>query len=142
MQQVFQRPAGMWGESAFVHDPLNTPGVAAYTWWGGFFRGGQTRTEAGHSIRLDTIYLCPALKGLSEDIRSFVIVHELAHFVGHPEFIDDHAYNFQGQGARMQRLTPQRRLLNAETYANFAFEVARGREAPRFGGSPCSVRRA
>ncbi len=132
MRQVFQRPGGMWGESAFEPDPLHTPGVAAYTWWGGFFLGGQSRKEAGHTIRLDTIYLCPDLKRLSEDIRAFVVVHELAHFVGHPEYIDDHAYNFQGKGAKIQRLTPQLRLLNAESYANFAFESARGGEPPAF----------
>ena len=132
MRQVFQRPAGMWGESAFEPDPLNTPKVAAYTWWGGFYKGGQSRNEAGHKIRLDTIYLCPDLKKLSGDIKAFVVIHELAHFVGHPEYIDDHAYNFQGKGAKIKGLTPQLRMLNAESYANFAFESARGQDPPSF----------
>jgi len=132
MRQVFQRPAGMWGDAAFEPDPLNTPRVAAYTWWGGFYKGGQFRYEAKHKIRLDTVYLCPALKKFSNDIRAFVVVHELAHFVGHPEYIDDYAYNFQGKGAKIKGLTPQLRMLNAESYANFAFESARGQDPPSF----------
>lgn len=132
MRQVFQRPAGMWGNSAFEPDPLNTPKVAAYTWWGGFYKGGQFRQDGKHKIRLDTIYFCPALKKFNPDIHAFVVVHELAHFVGYPEYIDDHAYNFQGKGAKLKGLNPQLRMLNAESYSNFAYEAGRGTDPPSF----------
>ncbi|MEP7366819.1 MAG: M35 family metallo-endopeptidase, partial [Acidobacteriota bacterium] len=132
MRQVFERPGGLWGEAAFQPDPLNDNTVYAYTWWGGFFKGGQHRVEKKQKIRLDTVFLSPPFNPLVQERKAFTIIHELAHFVGNPEFIDDHAYNFQGNMKRMNALPPNLRLLNAESYANFAYEVANGKDAPIF----------
>ncbi|MBK7926265.1 MAG: peptidoglycan-binding protein [Bryobacterales bacterium] len=132
MRQVFERPGGLWGEAAFEKDPLNDNTVFAYTWWGGFFKGGQHRVEKQHKIRLDSIFLSPPFNPLIEERKAFTIIHELAHFVGHPEFIDDHAYNFQGQMKKINNLPPHLKLLNAESYSNFAYEVANGKPAPIF----------
>ena len=50
-------------------------------------------------------------------------------FVGSPEIIDDHAYNHQGD--KINRLTPPLKVLNAESYSNFAWEVSHpGMKAP------------
>ncbi|HZO54613.1 MAG TPA: hypothetical protein VFB63_18005 [Bryobacteraceae bacterium] len=132
MRQVFERPGGLWGEAAFETDPLNDNTVYAYTWWGGFFKGGQHRIEKKKKIRLDSIFLSPPFNPLVQERKAFTIIHELAHFVGHPQLIDDHAYNFQGNMKRMNALPPFLRLLNAESYANFAYEVANGKDAPIF----------
>jgi hypothetical protein len=131
MRQVFHRPGGLWGYAAFEPDPLNTE-VSAYTWWGGFFMGGQFRVERGTKIRLDTIYLARKFVPKQLDGQAFVVVHELAHFVGHPELIDDFAYNEDEVGAKIKRLTPELKILNADSYANLAFEAGTGDDPPIF----------
>lgn len=131
MRQVFQRPGGLWGYAAFEPDPTNSD-FSAYTWWQGFFSGGQSRINGGERIRLDTIYIARRFVPKPLDGQAFVVVHELAHFVGHPEFIDDFAYNEEEDGAKIKRLAPELRILNAESYANFAFEAGTGDEPPSF----------
>jgi hypothetical protein len=124
MKQVFQRPGGLWGPATFEPDPVNDPSLA-YTNFAGFFKGGQFRMHRGQRIRLDTIYVCLAFTRLQTlDEQALVHVHELAHFVGRPEFIGDHAYNFQENGARLRRLPPNLKVLTAESYSNFAWEAA------------------
>ena len=131
MDQVFERPGGLWGAAAFDRDPLGR-GVQAYTAPAGFFRNGQFIIEDGKKLRIDAIYLTPRFANelRDDDRRTFVVIHELAHFVGHPRFIADHAHN--KQGAKIRDLRPELKVLNAETYANFAWEVVHGREAPIF----------
>ena len=124
MRQVFERPGGLWGPATFQPDELNDKNLA-YTNFGGFFRSGQFRFHKGKRIRLDTIFIsAPFLTLPNDDQRALVHIHELAHFVGQPEFIDDHAYNFQAGGAKIRALSPQLRLLNAESYSNFAWGAA------------------
>lgn len=128
MRQVFERPGGLWGSATFEPDPTNwTP--YAYTNFGGFFRGGQFRYHKGIRIRLDSVYICSPFSNLTDPAeQAIVIIHELAHFVGNPELIDDHAYNFQGD--KVKKLPPNLKLLNAENYMNFAWEAKRGTDAP------------
>jgi hypothetical protein len=124
MQMVFQRPGGLWGTAAFEPDPTGTAdNVIAYTWMGGFYRGGQSGQSNGHTMRIDTIYLTPLFGAFKNtESRARTIVHELAHFVGQPERIDDHAYEWDH--ARMGSLTPDQRLFNADTYAKFVANCA------------------
>lgn len=131
MGQVFQRPGGLWGSFIFEPDPVSNKNDYAYTSMGGFLKGGQFRFFKGHKIRVDTVYMCSSFNELKLiDHQAFVIVHELAHFVGHPEFIDDHAYNFQG--AKMKKLFRNLKLLNAENYCNFAWDVSHQGASPPF----------
>jgi peptidoglycan hydrolase-like protein with peptidoglycan-binding domain len=126
MLQVFRRPGGLWGPAVFDFDPLDKK-LIAYTPWGGYFKPGRVGNRDGRTGYWDTIYLCPGFNGLvSEDMRAFVIVHELAHFVGYPQMIDDLAYNWQGNGSRIRNLQPASKILNAESYANFAHEAGTG----------------
>jgi len=44
--------------------------------------------------------------------------------------IEDHGYGWLDD-PRMQRLTPRRKVQNAGTFANFAFEAARGQQSSK-----------
>lgn len=128
MLQVFRRPGGLWGSAVFDFDPLDEK-LIAYTPWGGYFKPGRVGNRDGRTGYWDTIYLCPGFNSLvSENLRAFVIVHELAHFVGYPRKIDDLAYNWEGNGSKIRGLQPLSRPLNAESYANFAHEAGTGSE--------------
>lgn len=134
MRQVFERPGGLWGVSAFEADYTADKNLA-YTNFGGYFRGGQFRFDKKHEktgklmkIRTDTIYICSAFSNHIPELQALVHVHELAHFVGNPEFIDDHAYNFQPN--KMSNLPANLRVLNAENYMNFAWQAKRGDVQP------------
>lgn len=131
MRTVFERPGGLWGVATFDRDPLNRA-VQAYVIGGGFFRPGVTFFLEGQKLRADTVYLCVRFANELQDDRrrAFVVIHELAHFVGHPQPIGDHAHN--KQGARIRTMPSNLKVINAETYANFAWEVANGTEAPIF----------
>lgn len=129
MRQVFIQGGGMWGPAIFERDPADTdPPVIAFTTIGGFFRGGETVVDAGITFRSDSIFLCPLFARLANDQeRAFTLVHELAHFVGHPEKIVDHAYNMETRA--MELLLPIFRNTNADSYANFASEAFSGMNA-------------
>lgn len=126
MDQVFERPGGLWGVQSFAPDPTLDTGYA-YTLAGGFFRGGQIDTTPPN-IRMDTIYFCTkafASVGMP-DFAAHIIVHEMAHFVGNPEvdIIDDHTYGSANKCDRVLSLT--QKLHNADSYANFAREAFLG----------------
>ncbi len=128
MAMVFQRPGGLWGPKAFYSDPAKSKDLYAFTYAGGFFGGGSRTDFRGESVRTDGIYVSPPLQTLkTEHLRAFVIVHELAHFVGHPGLILDHGYNDNPE--KMNKLSPWHRLHNAENYANFAAEAIKGHNA-------------
>jgi hypothetical protein len=123
MDQVFQRPGGLWGPAAFEPDQFKDENLA-YTNYGGFFRSGQIRYhKSGGKMRLDSIFICEAfLEHIGQvDNQALIHVHELAHFVGHPELIDDYAYNHNP--TKMKNLPPKLRVLNAEHYMNFAWDA-------------------
>ena len=100
----------------------------AYTNYGGFFRGGQFRFhKSGGKMRLDSIFICePFLKHMNRvDNQALIHVHELAHFVGHPEYIDDHAYNTNP--TKMNNLAAE----SAGAQRRALLELRVGRDAPR-----------
>lgn len=134
MLQVFQYPGGPWGPAIFAYD--SSPSAQrqqwiAYTPSAGFSKIGRwVRYKDGSRYYLDSIYLCPGFNTLwGNEMRAFVIVHELAHFVGYPARIGDTAYNWEGGGSKINHLQPISRLRNAENYANFAHETGTGSEA-------------
>jgi hypothetical protein len=67
-------------------------------------------------------------------LQAFAVVHELAHFVAQYDEILDYAYNHEGspRGAKVKNLSPELKILNAECYANFAYEARTGQEPWRF----------
>jgi hypothetical protein len=122
MGQVFERPGGLWGPRAFAPDPTQDRAYA-FTFAGGFSLGGQTQD----GIRLDTIYFCTKSWAAMEvnDFSAHIIVHELAHFVGKSGIhgILDYGY---GSAESLQKLPVYQKLLNADSYANFAREARFG----------------
>jgi hypothetical protein len=73
------------------------------------------------------IYLCEGLDGRPHDYYVRLLTHELAHFVDDEHestVITDHGNAFDGS---VMRLSHDRRMHNAETYALFAFERAFGK---------------
>lgn len=127
MLQVFERPGNLWGSFILTYqfeDKLDIQPLA-YTYAGGFDRGGEK--IAGD--RADTIYLCEALLLASKEQAVTTIVHELAHFVGPAagNTITDHAYGLP-DSPKMQHLTHDQKIHNAECYCNFAFSAKFGRD--------------
>lgn len=132
MTQVFQRPGGVWGKAIFARDPLPLDHYA-YTYGGGYFKLGQSQYYMGKKVRLDSVYLCTKFfEQLNSSGQAFGVVHELAHFVARYDEILDYAYNREGNGAKVRHLAPELKILNAECYANFAYEARTGQEPWRF----------
>lgn len=118
------RPSGPGGWNIFEMDTTADPAYA-FTNYGGYFRKGQfvykkheeTRKEV--RIRADAIYLTELFHREWAALGQAPIhIHELAHYVGHPEFIGDYAYNFDR--GKIDKLPANLALLNAESYRNFA----------------------
>lgn len=129
MLEVFSRRGGPWGTAIFELDPINQKNLA-YTFGGGFFRGGRTSVINRTSLREDSIYLCDLLDRQGKDWFTSTVVHELAHFcggiTGTPEHIKDHAYGWYDY-PKMKSLTPRQLLFNATSYSNFAFDAKHSR---------------
>lgn len=126
MAMTLQRPGGLWGSEMVERDPTNNSGCIAFTYLGGFFLKGQKTKSSGKELRMDAIYLCQKFyEGFhSPNQRAFVMIHELAHFVGHPQGINDFAYNHEAD--KMKSLSSWQRRHNADSYVNFAWECLRG----------------
>lgn len=130
MKQVFQRPGGPWGFAVFERDPYKED-YMAYVYGGGYFKPGQIWYHRGKKNRLDSIYLCTRFYDMADQhYQSFILVHELAHFVGQFDEISDYAYNHEGspRGTKVKNLSHELKALNAECYANFAYEARTGQE--------------
>jgi len=131
MKTVFERPGGLWGVRTFEKDPLNLA-VQAYVPKAGFFHQGEFIFAKGKKLRADSIYLCVRFANELQDDRrrAFVVIHELAHFVGHPQPIGDHAHNKEGN--KIRTMPSNLKIINAETYANFAWEASNRDNVPIF----------
>jgi peptidoglycan hydrolase-like protein with peptidoglycan-binding domain len=102
----------------------SSEGAFAFTFAGGYQLAERNKTWNG--IPRGTIYLCPLMHKLDRDAFSYVLIHELAHFVGPVSEtsvqIDDYAYR-HSKGSRYDQLLPWQRTHNADSYAQFAFDV-------------------
>jgi len=105
----------------------------AYAMPGGYqFLKGQTLTIENDVVEhaMDLIYLTPRMLDLTDSGFVYVIMHELAHYVGGEEgstnHIDDRAY-FHRERAKYERLTPFEATRNGDCYSQFAFEVNTGK---------------
>jgi hypothetical protein len=130
-------PAGVGGTGIFVIDPTpreDRGGTStAYAFPGGFHQFHQFDREVD-GLRHDQIYICAAFDNAFAERKIRVIIHELAHFVGKPSRVDgiiDHGYGL-AEDRDMKKLTPRQRLLNADTYANFALEAFTGHNLTRW----------
>jgi hypothetical protein len=98
----------------------------ALTFPGGFFRPeqfDQQRRRVDH-IHLGRGFFAPSV---SADFGAYIILHEMAHFIGHPDGRD---IGDNGRGwvdsPFIVKLTADERLTNADSYASFATECRTG----------------
>ena len=129
MLQVFERPGGLWGEKAFAIDSTGeaykeTNTAVAHTDHSGYFKNGMPN-QFQPGLRADTIFF------IRENIAYFAkypqgiktIVHELAHFCGDERIgwaIRDFDAYGEPDAPTMARLSLEKRVRHADTYARFA----------------------
>jgi hypothetical protein len=83
----------------------------------------------GPNVRMDAMYFFTGrLQQFSDQTYPYVIVHELAHFVGEevtdPNAILDYSYHVR---ADWKTLNPKKALCTADAYSQLAAEAALGR---------------
>ena len=96
----------------------------------GFCRAGAWKYSQGQTtedgVRLDTVYLTHKVFTGANGIFQYVVLHEVAHFVGgrHGDIdcIRDQAY-FHLDPARYERLSTYEAMTNADSYAQYAWQV-------------------
>lgn len=111
--------------------PATAHGAYAITASGGYHQrlldgpappGADPRLRQDGSL-LTAIMLCPKMRLLQGEMFEYVMIHELAHYVGpptRPDAIVDHGY-FRGGAAAFARLNAEQQLRNADSFAQFAF---------------------
>lgn len=96
----------------------------------GFFEDGKTDETTGK--RLDRIHLGLGFfaPNVTPEFASFIIIHELSHFVGHSDgrFIVDNGRGWFDD-LFIKPLSADQRLTNADSYASFAQECRVGNPA-------------
>jgi hypothetical protein len=113
-----------------VDEPLESHVRAfAFTEAGGFFIRDPKAVFDGTSLPVNSIYICPRGRTLAPDGFTYMMIHELAHFVGpespnRPGDPDIGIYDFGAfHKGTIDRLSPDITLRNADSYAQFAFDA-------------------
>ncbi len=106
------------------------------------YRGGYFYSQVGgfYSNKLNeygapqkSIYICPSAHRLDAVGFTYSFIHELAHFVGPPEFslnlIDDFGYHHRPTATKpgYYKMTPWQSTHNADSFAQYAFDVSLGK---------------
>ena len=120
-------------ETAIGHIPMgmilladepagSNEGAFAFTFAGGYEVGERNKTYQG--IPRGSVYLCPKMQTMKQDAFAYVLIHELAHFVGPTGQtgvqVDDYGYRHKpGYDA----LVPWQRVHNADNFAQFSFDA-------------------
>ena len=100
-------------------------GAFAYCFSGGYHLQRSAAYSNHLGVAYSSIYLCPKMQKLDQDAFTYVMIHELAHFVGpnddNPNRIVDYGYKHR---PGYDRLYPWHRTHNADSIAQFAFDAA------------------
>ena len=130
-------PRGPNQKTAFgfiAASPLNKSGVIpyAFAYRGGWqFRQGETGNDPDFRdpTRTDLVYVTQHLMNAREGAFIYAMLHELAHYVGGKgddiDAIADRAY-FHRQLDRYKRLSAYEATTNADSYAQYVWQVNRG----------------
>ncbi len=120
-------------ETAIGHIPMgmivitdepahSNEGAFAFTFAGGYELSERTKSYQG--VPMGSIYLCPKMQTLTQDAFAYVLIHELAHFVGPTGAsglqVDDYGYRHR---AGYDKLLPWQRVHNADNFAQFSFDA-------------------
>jgi len=108
-----------------------------FTFMGGYHVRDPDATFNG--IHRGSIYLCPKSRTLNRDAFVYCLIHELAHYVAPASPGISHFGYFHKNPVRYRRLSPAQALRNADSYAQYAYDVVGKRD---FNISRNSSRRA
>jgi hypothetical protein len=96
---------------------------------GGYSIQDPTALIDGTNLAVGSIYVCPKARALSKEAFAYVMIHELAHFVGpkSPEKpgeadIGIHDFGYFHRGT-IGRLSSDQATHNADSFAQFAFDA-------------------
>lgn len=109
--------------------PESAVGAFFFTVGGGYYIRDPKAKFDGTDLPVNSIYICPKGRALSEDGFAYGMIHELAHFVGpeHPSKAGEADLAIVDFGAfhrgTIAKLTADQAIRNADTYAQFAFDV-------------------
>ncbi len=100
-------------------------GAYAFCYSGGYEVAERNKTHNGLSG--GSVYLCALMQTVTPNAFAYVLIHELAHFVGPTDAspqvaISDFAYKDSAK-SKYDQLLPWQRLHNADCYSQFAFDA-------------------
>jgi Putative peptidoglycan binding domain len=115
------------GMAMVLDEPENhNEGAYAMAFAGGYEVSERSKTYYG--LSRGSIYLCARMQTVKPQAFAYVLIHELAHFVGPTDdspqvSIGDFAYK-DSVNSKYDQLLPWQRLHNADCYSQFAFDAA------------------
>lgn len=105
--------------------PDKQSGFFAFAYGGGYAVVNRGKKAPDGKTYLDTIYFTQKMRTLRRDAFAYVMIHELAHYVGPDNRfgngIVDYAYH--RNPITYQWLPPWQRVHNADCYSQFAFDA-------------------
>ncbi len=105
--------------------PEKTSGHFAFAYANGYGVANRGKKAPDGATYLDSVYFTQKMRTLKQDAFAYVMIHELAHYVGPEERfgngIVDYAYH--RNPAAYQWLPPWQCVHNADCYSQFAFDA-------------------
>ena len=84
--------------------------------------GERNKTYQG--IPRGSVYLCPKMQTMKQDAFAYVLIHELAHFVGPTGRLACRSTTMViAISPAMTRWYPRQRVRNADNFAQFSFDA-------------------
>lgn len=104
--------------------PASASGYFMYAYDNGYsYRSKGDEAKTSNGLHPGSIYLCPKSRTLSQEAFSYVMIHELAHYVPPMSLqIGDQAY-FRKDPQKYRNLDPEKAYRNADCYAQFAYDA-------------------
>ena len=112
---------------ALEEPPEMAVGAFMFTASGGYHARSRDDLIDGTNLSAGSIYVCPKARALSHEGFAYSMVHELAHFCAPesgPGIHDVAGGSFHRSPERYRRLKADEAILNADCYAQFAFDAA------------------
>lgn len=113
------------GVVLFSNEPAgHTSGYFAFAYAGGYSVAKRS-SSAGDGTPMGSIYVTPKMRLMKRDAFAYIMIHELAHFVGPDDrfglAILDYAYH--RNPVAYEWLVPWQRIHNADCYSQYAFDA-------------------
>lgn len=113
------------GVVLFSDEPAGkSSGYFAFAYAGGYSVGNRGK-KAPDGTYMDSIYFTPKMRTMMQDAFAYIMIHELAHYVGPDDRfgngILDYAYH--RNPVSYQWLVPWQRVRNADCYSQYAFDA-------------------